>query len=584
MSKILRQALNNFTDKSRGENYKNYFDDFFIGHIFPSAATIYPLKNKVLILLDKDDRILSAVSHDSDFKKNDFSGRVFSFAKSDSKMDKLKINEDKSTLYLLKNIPTALHSYEYSLLLITEDDVPEAFSDLVRLSESLESIAVENEKQHKAHKQLLRYIDAIDDGISACDKDGNVTYINSSACKLIGADKKKVIGENLNHPPFKDTILVQIIKSKKPQMDFEYDLYYSGKRSHLMNSAYPVFDDAGNIIGAIDIFRRIKRSYQIASTMAGHRASYEFKDFIGSGPNLQHKINLAKEFSNINKNTLLEGESGTGKDLFSQAIHNFSDRKSGPFVAINCANYPIDLFDSELFGYEEGAFTGAKKGGKSGKFELAEGGTLFLDEIGEMPMQLQAKLLRAIETKEITRLGSNKTITIDVRIIAATNKDLEKMVEKKQFREDLYYRLKILYLKLPPLRERREDLYELCRHFIEQINLEMEVPVTGISDEALDLIRSYDWPGNIRQLENMLSIAMFMSGGGILEIGHLIQAGLECPGDDSCRKKRLEDSSMEILLKALKDNNYNIKQTSELLGISRNTIYRKMKKYGIERE
>ncbi|PLX31169.1 MAG: hypothetical protein C0604_07965 [Clostridiales bacterium] len=201
-----------------------------------------------------------------------------------------------------------------------------------------------------------------------------------------------------------------------------------------------------------------------------------------------------------------------------------------------------------------------------------------------MPMQLQAKLLRAIETKEITRLGSNKTITIDVRIIAATNRDLEKMVEKKQFREDLYYRLKILYLKLPPLRERREDLFELCQHFIEQINPEMEVPVTGISDEALDLIRSYDWPGNIRQLENMLSIAMFMSGGGILEIGHLIQAGLECPGDSSCRQKNLEDSSMDILLDALEVNNYNIKQTSEALGISRNTIYRKMKKYGIERK
>jgi transcriptional regulator with PAS, ATPase and Fis domain len=298
---------------------------------------------------------------------------------------------------------------------------------------------------------------------------------------------------------------------------------------------------------------------------------------------LQNKINLAKEFSNINKNTLLEGESGTGKDLFSQSIHNFSDRKAGPFVAINCANYPIDLFDSELFGYDEGAFTGAKKGGKSGKFELADGGTLFLDEIGEMPMQLQAKLLRAIETKEITRLGSNKTITIDVRIIAATNRNLETMVEKKQFREDLYYRLKILYLKIPPLRERREDIEELCEHFIKQINPEMENPVTGLSYESLELIRAYDWPGNIRQLENMLSIAMFMSGGGILEKSHLMQAGLECGQKHFQKTKRLEDSSMEILQHALEKNGYNIKQTSEVLGISRNTIYRKMKKYGIER-
>jgi len=584
MSKLLCETLKNLTHKSQQIKKNNYLDDFFTGHIFPSVAAVYPLSNRALILIDKDDRILSTVSHDSDLEELDLTNRFFSFSESNSKMHKLMIRYDKATLYLLKNIPTALNSYGYSLLLISESDIPEAFSDLSRMSESLENIAVENEKQNKSHKELLNYLDAVDDGISACDKDGNVTYINSSACKLIGADKEKVIGENLNNPPFKDTILVQIIKSQKPQMDFEYDLYYSGKRSHLMNSAYPVFDDDGKIIGAIDIFRRIKRSYQIASNMAGHRASYEFNDFIGSGPKLQNKINLAKEFSNINKNTLIEGESGTGKDLFSQSIHNFSDRKAGPFVAINCANYPIDLFDSELFGYEEGAFTGAKKGGKSGKFELAEGGTLFLDEIGEMPMQLQAKLLRAIETKQITRLGSNKTITIDVRIIAATNKDLEKMVERKQFREDLYYRLKILYLKLPPLRERREDLYELCEHFIEQINPEMEIPVTGISNEALDLIRSYDWPGNIRQLENILSIAMFMSGGGILEISHLTQAGLECQDGDPYFKKNLEDSSLDILLAALNDNGYNIKQTAEDLGISRNTIYRKMKKYGIERK
>ena len=236
-----------------------------------------------------------------------------------------------------------------------------------------------------------------------------------------------------------------------------------------------------------------------------------------------------------------------------------------------------------MFGYEDGAFTGAKKGGKSGKFELADGGTLFLDEIGEMPMQLQAKLLRAIETKQITRLGSNKTITIDVRIIAATNRDLERMVEKKQFREDLYYRLKILYLKLPPLRERKEDLDELCKHFIEQINPEMENPVTGLSDEALSLIHNYEWPGNIRQLENILSIAMFMSGGGILEKKHLVQAGLDCSQCSSSKAKKLEDSSLEILKKTLIENEYNIKQTSEILGISRNTIYRKMKKHAIKR-
>ena len=583
MSKLICETLFTLTHESSKPKSNGSLDEFFIEKIFPSIASVYPLKSIALLLLDREDRILSIVSPDADLKKCNFENRMFSFVESSSEKHNFIIKYDKANLYLLKNIPYMLKKPGYSLLLISENEIPQAFSDLNRISESLETLAGENARQHGSYKILLQYLDAIDDGISACDKDGNVTYINSSACRLIEADKSKVIGENLNHPPFKDTILVQILKSKKPQMDFEYNLYYKGKPSHLMNSAYPVFDDDGNIMGAIDIFSRIKRSYQIASNMAGHRAIYEFDDFIGSGPTLQNKINLAKEFSNINKNTLLEGESGTGKDLFSQSIHNFSDRKSGPFVAINCANYPIDLFDSELFGYDEGAFTGAKKGGKSGKFELADGGTLFLDEIGEMPMQMQAKLLRAIETKQVTRLGSNKTITTDVRIIAATNRDLESMIEKKQFREDLYYRLKILYLKIPPLRERKEDIKELCDHFIEKINPEMENPVSKISDEAMELIRAYDWPGNIRQLENILSIAMFMSGGGILEKPHLIQAGLECTQKKSREINKLEDSSIEILQNALEENAYNIKQTSELLGISRNTIYRKMKKYGIPR-
>jgi PAS domain S-box-containing protein len=583
MSKFLYETLYALTHESTRPQTHASLDEFFIDKIFPSIASIYPLKSSALLLVDREDRILSIVSRDSDLKKCNFENRMFSFAESSAQKHEFMIKYDKTNLYLLKNIPYMLKKPEYSLLLISENEIPEAFSDLHRISKSLENLLLENERQHVSYKILLKYLDAVDDGISACDKDGNVTYINSSACGLIGADKSKIIGKNLNHPPFKDTILIQILKSKKPQMDFEYNLNYSGKPSHLMNSAYPVFDNDGKIMGAIDIFRRIKRSYQIASSMAGHRATYEFKDFIGSGPTLQNKINLAKEFSNINKNTLLEGESGTGKDLFSQSIHNFSDRKSGPFVAINCANYPIDLFDSELFGYDEGAFTGAKKGGKSGKFELADGGTLFLDEIGEMPMQLQAKLLRAIETKQVTRLGSNKTITTDVRIIAATNRNLESMIKKKQFREDLYYRLKVLYLKIPPLRERREDLKELSEHFIEKINPEMDKPVSRLSGEAMELIRAYDWPGNIRQLENILSIAMFMSGGGILEKSHLMQAGLECTQKHFQETKKLEDSSMEILKNALEENGYNIKQTSEALGISRNTIYRKMKKYGIER-
>jgi PAS domain S-box-containing protein len=282
MSKLLCETLYTLTHDSTASQSNASLDEYFINKIFPSVASIYPLKSSAILLVDREERILSIVSHDEDLKKCNFENRMFSFAESSSAKHNFMIKYDKITLYLLKNIPYLLKKPGYSLLLISENEIPEAFFDLNRISKSLENLALENERQHESYRILLKYLDAVDDGISACDKDGNVTYINSSACSMIGADKNKVIGENLNNPPFKDTILIQILKSKKPQMDFEYNLYYSGKPSHLMNSAYPVFDDDGNIMGAIDIFRRIKRSYKIASSMAGHRATYEFNDFIGS--------------------------------------------------------------------------------------------------------------------------------------------------------------------------------------------------------------------------------------------------------------------------------------------------------------
>lgn len=578
----LSDLLNSLTYGSPPEIENKDSKAFFIQEIFDAAASIYPLKDSLLLLMDHEDRIRSIVYEKDNCKDSLSKGRTLSLSKSSKPRHEIYMRFDEAHLYLLKNIPSDFHGRFYSILLITLADAPSAFKDLNRMAEGFEKLHQYDSKRHAAYEKLLDYLDAIDDGVSACDENGIVTFINTSACDMIGGTKAEIIGKSLFHPPFKDTILTQVIQTGKPSMDFEYNLFYKGKRNHLMNSAYPVLNNRGEIKGAIDIFRRIQRSYKIASDMAGHRASFEFGDFIGNSPALQNKINLAKEFSKINKNTLIEGESGTGKELFSQAIHNYSDRKNGPFVAINCANFPTDLIDSELFGYDEGAFTGAKKGGKSGKFELADGGTLFLDEIGEMPMQLQSKLLRVIETKQITRLGSNKAVNIDVRIIAATNRDLETMVGKNQFREDLYYRLRVLYLKLPPLRERSGDIEVLCKHFIEKINTEMDRPVAGLSDDAFSLIRSFPWPGNIRQLENVLSIAMFLCSEEILQPRHLIQAGLEASPPIQPQTRNMADSNRRILEDALRQNEYNIKKTSEALGISRNTIYRKMKKYKIK--
>lgn len=426
------------------------------------------------------------------------------------------------------------------------------------------------------YKDLLVFLNSVDDGISACDKDGKITYINKAACEMLYTTEEEVIGKDLN-TLIPDSILLKTVRTQKTYLDIEYFIDYKDKIMHFMSSSYPVFDDKGQIIGAIDIYRRIKRSIKLATDLAGHSANYTFDDFIGDSKELLDSIQIAKKFSTSNKNILITGDSGTGKELFAQSIHNYSSRNKGPFVAINCASYPRELFESELFGYDEGAFTGAKKGGKTGKFELANGGTIFLDEIGEMPLHLQAKLLRVIESKTITRIGSNKKINIDVRIISATNRNLEDMIENNRFREDLFYRLKILYLHLSSLKNRGNDSVILCNHFIKKFSTDSPKDVIGLDEEAAEYVKEYDWPGNVRELENVISLSLFYAEGDYISKEDLINAGMviEKPEEEKPPKKEdLNTRTNRIILETLEKNKGNKKRTAEELGISRNRIYK----------
>lgn len=423
------------------------------------------------------------------------------------------------------------------------------------------------------------FLDSIDDGISACDSSGKVIYINDSGCNIFNTTKEEILNQDLSLI-IPDSILVKTIKTKQTYVDVEYFIDYNGRPIHLISSSYPVFDKNNELIGAIDIYRKIKRSIKLATDLGGYRAQYTFDDFIGDSKVLSDTIKISKKFSNSNKNILITGDSGTGKELFAQSIHNYSSRKNGPFVAINCASYPRDLFESELFGYDEGAFTGAKKGGKTGKFELASGGTIFLDEIGEMPLHLQAKLLRVIENKSIIRIGSNKKIDIDVRIISATNRNLEEMIQNNSFREDLYYRLKILYLHLNSLKNRDDDSIILCNHFIEKFSYDLPKNILGLDKEAENYVKEYDWPGNIRELENIISLSLFYAEGEYITKENLTQSGLKVTNLSTVEhngKAKLATITNEIILKALEKNNGNKKKTAEELGISRNTIYRLLK-------
>ncbi len=469
--------------------------------------------------------------------------------------------------------------YSYELLALSSNTDLEMLHEITeKVKHSISDLFKNHTDLRSKYTYLLDCLDSVDEGISACDENGYLTYINKSACNMLDLEKEDFLNQDLK-TFIPNSILVKSVKSKKAVLDVEYLIEIPEHSVNLMNSAYPVFKDH-SLIGAIDIYRKKTRSLKVASDLMGHYASYDFNDFIGNSKKLKDTIDIAKRFSRSDKNVLIIGGSGTGKELMAQAIHNHSSRKDGPFVAINCASYPRDLFESELFGYDEGAFTGAKKGGKIGKFELADGGTIFLDEIGELHMHLQAKLLRIIETKSLSRIGSNKKVDIDVRIITATNRNLEEMIHKESFREDLYYRLKVLFLPLPPLKDRGNDVLLLCTYFIHKFSNDTLKGVNGLDEEATNLVLAYDWPGNIRELENIISLSLFYCDGEYVTKENLLRAGLMT--DDSSldytnQNKNLSAITTELIFNTLKENDGNKKKTAEQLGISRNTVYRKLK-------
>ncbi|MCY6483014.1 sigma 54-interacting transcriptional regulator [Clostridium aestuarii] len=428
---------------------------------------------------------------------------------------------------------------------------------------------------------LLKALDSVSDGISFCDKNGYLLYVNKACCEIVGADKEELLNKKVDSLSPDKPMLIEVIEKEKSIIDIEYFWNFKGKKTHLINSGYPIFDEDGTIIGAIDIFRSIERSRKLANTIAGHQAFFMFDDIVGESNNLKEVINLAKTFSKSNESILIYGETGTGKELFAQSIHNYSNRKRKPFVALNCANLPNELIDSELFGYEEGAFTGARKGGKPGKFELANGGTLFLDELGEMQIHIQAKLLRVLETMCINRIGGNKPINVDVRIIAATNRNLEEMVEEGKFRRDLYYRLKVLYLEIPSLKDRKHDILLLADYFVKKLVNKGNKYVKGLDNKAKEMLMKHSWKGNVRELENVISRSMFICDGEWITESVLVTAGFQELKYEEIIKKESIKISKDILMNTLNSTEGNKKKAAEILGVSRPTLYKFLKKYGL---
>jgi DNA-binding NtrC family response regulator len=335
-----------------------------------------------------------------------------------------------------------------------------------------------------------------------------------------------------------------------------------------------------NIKKALEKYHLLQENKYLKEELEGR---FQDLQIIGSSRGMKEVLSTVSRVAKTKSTVLIRGESGTGKEMVARAIHALSDRADKRFVAVSCAALPETLFEAELFGHEKGAFTGAVKR-KEGRFELADGGTIFLDEVGDIPLETQVKLLRVLESQEFERVGGKETLKVDVRIISATNQDLEKKIKEKSFREDLYYRLNVISLFIPPLRERKEDILILVDHFIRKANQKCGRKVKGITPEVKDIILSYDWPGNVRELENVIERGVVLSRTDVIDKNDLPYFGLvKSPEVHSSSDLSLKEMEKNHIMATLLKTDWNLNKTAEILGIHRNTLRLKMREYRIER-
>lgn len=537
-----------------------------------------------LLLIDGQKNILSIYTSDKNIDlnadKTSFLNINLNLGSAKQKRSFFMDNREYDIyIYLSKALLFCSSSYYIAALTLGENDkIKKTLEKIIVLIEKLLHLV---SKHGNNHAELIQALDVVHDGISVCDSSGKIIYSNNACLNILGVEKDELLNQNVDNIIEEKNMLSQVLKTKKSVLDTEYHFKFKGRPIGLICSGYPVFHEKGHLVGAVDVYRSLERSRRLASKITGYHALFTFDDMIGESEKLKEVIDLAKIYAPGKESILIEGESGTGKELLAQSIHNYSDRKLQPFIALNCANFPNELIDSELFGYDEGAFTGAKKGGKTGKFELADGGTLFLDEIGEMQIHLQAKLLRVLETMCIDRISGTKPIPINVRIITATNRKLEKMVEEGKFRKDLYYRLKVLYLEVPPLRERGDDILLLADYFINTLGSKMNRTVKTLSPEVKDFFMKNPWNGNVRELENTISRLLFLCDGDNIDLETLKKAGLSDLEYTEIKENKTVRVNKTILQEALQTTGWNMKRTAESLGISRPTLYKLVKKYDL---
>lgn len=441
--------------------------------------------------------------------------------------------------------------------------------------------------------------DNLHEAVCICDENGIVRYWNKSAEKLYGVTVEEILDKNLADF-FPNALSIQVLKTEK-RVDNVCHEPVEGKLVAL--SAVPLYNSKGNLIAVVSTDRDITDAENLTKQLEYEKkkveflehaykkeiaSKYNFPSIIGKNKKIIESIAVAEKVAPTSTSVLITGKSGTGKEVFAKSIHEASGR-TGNFVAINCSAIPESLFESELFGYVEGAFTGAIRKGKIGKFEFANGGTLFLDEIGDMPLEMQAKILRVLQDGIIYRLGSEKPVTTDTRIIAATNRDLKKLISEDKFREDLFYRLAVVQIHLPDLKDRKEDIKDLCNLFLEQVSKQEDIKINDIDEKVYKILINYKWDGNIRELKNVIQRMVVLSNDGKITVDSIPEYILESASDSEDMGENQHDLERiveNVEKRTIKDVmsmvNGNKQQAAKILNIKRSTLYYKLGKYNIE--
>ncbi|WP_267929106.1 sigma 54-interacting transcriptional regulator [Desulfolithobacter dissulfuricans] len=435
-------------------------------------------------------------------------------------------------------------------------------------------------------------LESIADGVFTVDKNWRITSFNPAAEAITGWSAEDALGKSCSevfHSSIcgKNCAIAESLYSGTPVANRSITIRNkSGEKVPISISAAPLVDHEGNIIGGVETFRDLSTITQLRRELSRR---YTFDEIISKSVAMQRLFKIMPEIARSPSTVLVLGESGTGKELIARALYNASERRDKPFITVNCGALPETLLESELFGYKAGAFTDARKD-KKGRFAAAEGGTLFLDEIGDIPHSIQVKLLRVLQEKVYEPLGSNTPVKADVRIITATNRNLEELVQQGLFREDLFYRLNVVKIQLPPLRERKEDIPLLIEHFIKKYSAQQGKDIVGISSSALNILMHYDYPGNIRELENIIEYSFILCEGGYIQPEHLPDTftgtsgpDSSLPGSTGAGPQTLEEVEKQAIYLALERNNWRKMATCRELGVSKDTLRRKIKKYGLER-